>query len=82
LSQNVGKKLPYSPSNKLEKCSSQILLLIQVYAKGGAYRKFITFLKKKRLGTEDLILQKWIYSWHCVSSMFCHVQSYFSLMVS
>jgi len=33
------------------------------------------------LGTED-ILQKWIYSWHYVSSMFCHVHSYFSFLLS
>jgi hypothetical protein len=85
LSQNIGKKLPYSPRNNPEERNSQIVLLIQVCAKGGANRKFITSLSLSlfflSLGTED-ILQKWIYSWHYVSSMFCHVQSYFSFLLS
>jgi len=68
------------PRNNPEERSSQIVLLIQVYAKGGANRKFITshfFLKIRnwRFDFTKMDLQ-------LVSSMFCHLQSYFSFMLS
>jgi len=84
LSQNVGKKLPYSPHNKLEEHSSQIVLPIQVYAKGNLLTGnllqvfFFFFLS---LGIEDFIFKKWFYSWHCVFCFFCHLKSYFFFLV-